>query len=90
MNQFCYGVDCVKENTFPMYSIDLRPVINAKKLLNNRDKYINSTSFFNKLAGSDLLKKQLENDVSEEEIRNSWKKGLDEFKLVRSKYLLYD
>lgn len=89
-NQFCYGVDCVKENTFPMYSIDLRPLINAKKLLGNRDKYINSPSFFNKLAGDNVLIKQIENDVSEEEIRNSWRKGLDDFKLVRSKYLLYD
>jgi uncharacterized protein YbbC (DUF1343 family) len=90
MNQFCYGVDCVKENTFPMYSLDLRPLINAKKLLNNRDKYINSPSFFNKLAGDTLLKKQIENDVSEEDIRNSWKNGLEEFKLIRSKYLLYE
>ena len=90
LNQFCYGVDCVKENKFPMYSIYLRPLINAKKLLGNRDKYINSPSFFNKLAGDNVLKKQIENDVSEEEIRNSWRKGLDDFKLVRSKYLLYD
>lgn len=90
LNQFCYGVDCVKENTFPMYSLDLRPLINAKKLLGNRDKYINSPSFFNKLAGDNILKKQIENDVSEEEIRNSWRKGLDDFKLVRSKYLLYE
>lgn len=90
LNQFCYGVDCVKENTFPMYSLDLRPLINAKKLLGNRDKYINSPSFFNKLAGDNVLKKQIENDVSEEEIRNSWRKGLDDFKLVRSKYLLYE
>ncbi|MFM7667364.1 MAG: exo-beta-N-acetylmuramidase NamZ domain-containing protein [Bacteroidota bacterium] len=90
MNQICFGIDCVKENTFPMSSIDLRPLIKAKNLLNNRDKYINSPSFFNKLAGDTLLKYQIENNISEEEIRNSWIKGLEEFKVVRSKYLLYD
>jgi uncharacterized protein YbbC (DUF1343 family) len=42
------------------------------------------------LAGDTLLKKQIENDVSEEDIRNSWKNGLEEFKLIRSKYLLYE
>jgi uncharacterized protein YbbC (DUF1343 family) len=90
MNQFCFGVDCVKENIFPMHSIDLRPLINAKKLLNKRDKYINSPSFFNKLAGDTLLKYQIEHEISEDEIRNSWKNGLEDFKLIRSKYLLYD
>ena len=90
MNQFCFGIDCVKENTFPINSIDLRPLINAKKLLNNRDKYINSPSFFNKLAGDTLLMYQIENNIPEDEIRNSWKKGLEDFKLVRSKYLLYN
>jgi uncharacterized protein YbbC (DUF1343 family) len=90
MNQFCYGVDCKKDNIFPMYSIDLRPLMNAKKLLNNRDQYINSPSFFNKLAGNSVLKQQIENNASEEEIRNSWKSDLDAFKVVRSKYLIYE
>ncbi|MBM3453148.1 MAG: DUF1343 domain-containing protein [Bacteroidetes bacterium] len=90
MNQFCYGIDCVKENIFPLYSLDLRPLINAKKLLNNRDTYINSPSFFNKLAGNALLKQQIENDLSEEEIRASWKNDLESFKIIRAKYLLYD
>ena len=90
MNQFCYGTDCKKDNIFPMYSIDLRPLMNAKKLLNNRDKYINSPSFFNKLAGNSVLKQQIENNATEEEIRNSWKSDLDAFKVVRSKYLIYE
>ena len=90
MNQFCYGVDCKKDNSFPMYSIDLRPLMNAKKLLNNRDLYINSPSFFNKLAGNTVLKQQIENNATEEEIRNSWKSDLDAFKVVRSKYLIYE
>ncbi len=90
MNQFCFGVDCKLENSFPMYSIDLRPLMNAKKLLNNRDQYINSPNFFNKLAGNSTLKQQIENNIPEEEIRNSWKNDLEAFKLIRSKYVIYD
>jgi uncharacterized protein YbbC (DUF1343 family) len=90
MNQFCYGIDCKKENIFPMYSIDLRPLMQAKKLLNEKDQYINSPSFFNKLAGNSTLKLQIENNASEEEIRNSWKDDLEKFKLIRAKYLLYE
>jgi uncharacterized protein YbbC (DUF1343 family) len=73
-----------------MYSIDLRPLMNAKKLLNNRDQYINSPNFFNKLAGNSTLKQQIENNIPEEEIRNSWKNDLEAFKLIRSMYVIYD
>lgn len=45
--------------------------------------------FFDKLAGTDQLRKQIEAGQSEEEIRASWKKGLEQFSEMRSKYLLY-
>lgn len=48
------------------------------------------TPFFSKLAGSDELMKQIKNKISEEEIRQSWQKDLNQFKKIRSKYLLYD
>jgi uncharacterized protein YbbC (DUF1343 family) len=47
------------------------------------------TSFFNKLAGNDDLRKQIESGFSEKEIKESWKKDLTEFKKIRKKYLLY-
>ncbi|MBQ2077100.1 MAG: DUF1343 domain-containing protein, partial [Bacteroidales bacterium] len=34
-------------------------------------------------------RKQIENGVSEEEIRSSWSKDLERFKEIRSKYLIY-
>jgi uncharacterized protein YbbC (DUF1343 family) len=45
--------------------------------------------FFDKLAGTDALRKQLLAKKSEQEIRESWKPGLEKFKAIRSKYLLY-
>lgn len=47
-------------------------------------------SFFDKLAGSDVLRKQIEAGVSEEAIRASWQADLKTFKVMRKKYLLYD
>ncbi|RUA28039.1 MAG: DUF1343 domain-containing protein, partial [Bacteroidetes bacterium] len=47
------------------------------------------TSFFDKLAGTDQLRKQIIEGKTEDEIRESWQKDLDKFKKIRSKYLLY-
>jgi uncharacterized protein YbbC (DUF1343 family) len=46
--------------------------------------------FFDTLAGTDKLRLQIINNVPEEEIRNSWQKDLEDYKIKRKKYLLYD
>lgn len=45
--------------------------------------------FFDKLAGTDKLRKQIESGKTEVEIRESWGAGLEKFSLIRTKYLLY-
>jgi uncharacterized protein YbbC (DUF1343 family) len=57
-------------------------------LSENKEKFFNS--FFDTLAGSDMLRKQIISNTSEEEIRNSWQPGLQDFKIKRKKYLLYE
>jgi len=47
------------------------------------------TPFFDKLAGTDKLRKQILEGKSEQEIRESWKPGLMKFNAIRQKYLLY-
>jgi uncharacterized protein YbbC (DUF1343 family) len=47
-------------------------------------------SFFDKLAGTDQLRTQIIAGKTPEEIHKSWKPGLDAFKKVRAKYLLYE
>ncbi|MFO7723016.1 MAG: DUF1343 domain-containing protein [Bacteroidales bacterium] len=47
------------------------------------------TSSFDLLAGTDLLRKQILEGKSEAEITISWQNGLNEFKTIRKKYLLY-
>jgi uncharacterized protein YbbC (DUF1343 family) len=53
----------------------------------NKQKFFNP--FFEKLAGTDQLRKQIEKGLSVTEIRSSWKSELDQYKLKRKKYLLY-
>lgn len=47
------------------------------------------TSSFNKIAGNDILKKQISEGKTEDEIRQSWQKDIEQFKETRKKYLLY-
>lgn len=53
------------------------------------DSLFTSPQFFDKLAGTSNLRKQLQAGESEEQIRQSWKADLDRYKAIREKYLLY-
>ena len=52
-------------------------------------KFFQKSNFFEKLAGNGDLRKQIEAGISEEEIRATWKEGIDRFKTIRKKYLIY-
>jgi len=52
-------------------------------------KEVFNTSGFTKHAGTEKLQKQLEAGLSEEEIRKTWEAGLESFKKIREKYLMY-
>ena len=47
------------------------------------------TPFFDKLAGTDELRKQLAQGIEARTIRASWKQNIESFKRIRAKYLLY-
>lgn len=67
--------------------IQLRWIIQAYKLFPGKENFF--LQGFNRLAGNDVLMQQIKDGVSENEIRKSWKPGLDNFKKIRKKYLLY-
>ncbi|MCF0179872.1 MAG: DUF1343 domain-containing protein, partial [Bacteroidales bacterium] len=62
-------------------------LLNAYKQLG--PTFITSTSFFDRLAGTDLLRKQILAKKTEKEIRKSWQKDLNKYKEMRKQYLLY-
>ncbi len=44
---------------------------------------------FEKLAGTDQLRKDIEAGKSEQQIRAAWRSPLEEFQKIREKYLIY-
>lgn len=52
-----------------------------------KEKFFNP--FFEKLAGTKDLRKQIEQGMSEQDIVASWQPGIKKFKQIRKKYLLY-
>jgi uncharacterized protein YbbC (DUF1343 family) len=55
----------------------------------DKNNFFLSNNFFNKLAGNQSLKKQLQAGKTVEEIRASWQPRLSDFKAKRRQYLLY-
>jgi uncharacterized protein YbbC (DUF1343 family) len=81
----CYGEDLT---SIPRVTkLELKWLIKAYQSTADRSKFFNP--FFTKLAGTKKLQQQIETGVSELEIRKSWEKGLDGFKAMRKKYLIY-
>ena len=46
-------------------------------------------TFFDKLAGTDQLKKDIQAGLTKAEIYTSWVKELEDFKEIRAQYLIY-
>ncbi|MFK8104208.1 MAG: exo-beta-N-acetylmuramidase NamZ domain-containing protein, partial [Saprospiraceae bacterium] len=53
-------------------------------------KFFLKNNFFDKLAGSSVLRKQIQNGFDAATIRESWQADLNEFKKKRQQYLLYE
>ena len=83
-----------------LYGEDLRQVktsgLNLQYLLRwqqrfkaHNAEFFSSPSFMDKLAGTDALRLQISNGMTEQEIRASWQSALQQFKQQRQPYLLY-
>ena len=84
-NKTCTGRNL--ENYPYLSSINLNWLIESFKQTSNKEDFFNN--FFDKLAGTDILRTQIISGLGEKEIRSSWEPGLKEFKKIRDKYLLY-
>lgn len=81
----CYGTDLSK--TPELNQLNLEWLIEAYKNTEDREEFFNS--FFTKLAGTEKLQQQIENGLTFQEIKDSWKEGLENFQIIRKQYLLY-
>src|SRR5690606_10084317 len=84
-NKMCYGRDLRGEKLDHRFTLDY--------LLEMYNKSGKGAAFFNnffdKLAGTDQLRKDILAGKTETEIRGSWQKDLDAYQLMRDKYTLY-
>lgn len=81
----CKGKDL---SNYPKINVlELKWLIEAYQNTTDKSKFFNN--FFEKLSGNKLLRKQIEQGMSQEEIRKTWQSGLEDFKRKRTQYLLY-
>ena len=88
--QICYGENLSNKN------LDLRE-INLKWLITAYADYKNQFQdfflknlFFDKLAGTDELRKQIIAKMPEKDIKKSWQNDLTKFQKIREKYIMYE
>ncbi|MFZ4862608.1 exo-beta-N-acetylmuramidase NamZ family protein [Sphingobacterium sp. Mn56C] len=86
--QLLYGVDL--RNLDPdKQQFSLQYILDFYAKMPDKSKFFTRAEFFDKLAGTDLLRKQIIAGKTENEIRDSWKKDLKAYKKMRKRYLLY-
>jgi uncharacterized protein YbbC (DUF1343 family) len=89
-NQVCYGLNLKDYNTENLKKtgrLNLAWLLDLYKAYPDKEHFF--TAYFTKLAGNEVLKKQIIDGKTEAEIRTSWEPGLSKFKVIRGKYLLY-
>lgn len=84
--KLCYGKDLSK--TERMNEVTMDYIIDAYTHSVDKSKYF-LTSGFTKHAGSEKLEKQIEDGLTNTEIKATWQADLEKFKKIRAKYLLY-
>ncbi|MDT8346350.1 MAG: DUF1343 domain-containing protein [Flavobacteriaceae bacterium] len=81
----CFGLDLSNEE-HPK-RLELKWLVLAYKNSPNKKQFFNA--FFEKLAGTENLRKQIEAGVSLDQIYAGWQPELERFKKLREPYLLY-
>jgi len=81
----CFGEDLTEIKK--VNRLELKWLLKAYE--NTSDKTVFFNDFFTKLAGTKKLREQIEAGMTEKEIRKTWQEGLEQFKEVRKKYLIY-
>jgi uncharacterized protein YbbC (DUF1343 family) len=86
----CFGTDlrdALEKKIVPKPNINLDWIISAYNDFPQKDKFF--TAYFDVLGGGPGLREQIQKGMTSQEIRASWKEGLEKFGKIREKYLLY-
>lgn len=83
----CFGLDLRQMDSIPEFT--LKYLLDFYHKWPKAEPFVNRPSFFNLLAGTDELLKQIQQGWSEDRIRESWQPALENYQQLRSRYLLY-
>jgi uncharacterized protein YbbC (DUF1343 family) len=86
----CYGFDLREFGDYYIPALKKLYLFWLKNIYDNysqKDKFFNN--YFDTLAGTDRLRKQIIAGLNEDQIRLSWQEELNQYKSIRKKYLLY-
>lgn len=84
-DEICHGLDLGQIT--PGEHLELGWLIDTYNEAADKENFFNP--FFDKLAGTDQLKKDIQAGLNKEEIYARWTKELEDFEQIRAKYLLY-
>jgi uncharacterized protein YbbC (DUF1343 family) len=84
-DEICHGLDLGQIT--PGEHLELGWLIDTYNEAADKENFFNP--FFDKLAGTDQLKKDIQAGLTKEEIYARWTKELEDFEQIRAKYLLY-
>lgn len=84
------GEDCLGWNLIDIDppNFTLKYLVEAYQAYPDKEEFFNS--YFRKLVGNDDIQRWIEEGKSAQLISQSWKKDVEEFKKLRSQYLLYE
>ena len=88
--KFCYGIDLTHadvDSLFNASQMDLTVLLDFYNKL-PKESFFNA-SWFDKLAGGPSFRESIQKGMTEAQIRQSWVRDIEAFKIKRAKYLLY-
>ena len=84
----CNGLDLSRTPDLSRVNLEWLVWAYANYPQGEKEKFF--TPFFDLLAGGETLRRQIEAGMTERQIRATWREGLERFRAIRSKYLLYE
>lgn len=90
-NKVAYGYNLSQEPLPELRErgLDLNYLVDFYRFFPNKEAFFLKNKFFDTLAGTDALRKDIIAGKTAEEIHASWEPGLAKFRVIRAKYLLY-
>ncbi|HMQ47109.1 MAG TPA: DUF1343 domain-containing protein [Saprospiraceae bacterium] len=78
------------DSLFAIGQLKLQYLMDFYQAFPDKERFFLENHFFDKLAGNATLRQQIRAGWTEEQIRDSWQAGLESFKTMRAKYLIYN